>query len=109
MGLVRLSRGERLVLERNEEMRRKFLGDAPVLDPALTWLIQFYWTLRRGTPGDQPLRLGWQDHEERDPILLHYLQVADAAYLNAQAEAHEQRMNTAKQQRSTQAGRRRMH
>jgi hypothetical protein len=85
-----------LVLERNEEMRLKFLGSAPILDPALTYLIQFYWTLRRGTPGDQPLRLGWQDYEERDPIMLYYLQAADSAYMNAQAEAQEQRMNEAK-------------
>lgn len=109
MGLVRLSRGERLVLERNEAMREKFLGEVPVLDPTLSYLVHLYWTLRRGTPGDQPVRLGWEDHETRDPTLVYYLQIADAAFLTAQAEAQESRMNQRKTASSVKPSKARMH
>ena len=73
-----------------------FMGDAPVLDPALTYVLNFYWRLRRGTSGDEPVHLSWEVQEREDPLLLHLLSVADTEFLTQQAKNQEARMARAK-------------
>jgi hypothetical protein len=80
------------VLERDEKQRLMFMGDAPVLDPVLAYVMNLYWRLRRATPGEEPVPISWEMQEREDPCLLHLLAVADTEFLSQQAKHHEARM-----------------
>jgi hypothetical protein len=92
MKWLELDRSARIVLERDEAQKVMFMGNAPILDPALVYVLKLYWELRRGTPGDQPLNVGWEVQERTNPLLLHLLFTADSEFMSQQAAQHERRM-----------------
>jgi hypothetical protein len=96
MRWVQLDHGAQIVLERDEEQRRMFMGDAPSLDPVLAYVIGLYWSIRGGTPGDEPIHIGLAEQERTDPLLLMLLRTADSEFLKLSSQQHERRMSAMK-------------
>jgi hypothetical protein len=92
----RLKEAERLVIERNPELREKFLGPEVVLDPFLVRVLDMFWILRRGTPSERGIPITLADLRELDPTLLELLLEADSAFLEEAAKQNEARSKSIK-------------